>query len=383
MSDEKDINRISRIIIHTIKGEATPAESTEARWWRDEHEDNEKVFARLTERFPMEDYERFAQARRRDGWDSIRQKIGKGGRRRSFRLKWAIPVAAAILTAVSMSILRHNAPDTPPTVRDLAPGVAKATLILPTGEQIHVDGGSKDVMDSLAMIGLYDAGPDSNTSPTAETPPQIHTWTVPRGGEFFLTLSDGTSVWLNSESRLTYPSHFDGERRSVTFEGEAYFKVAHDPDRPFVVESRGMSITVTGTEFNVNTYDPGAVSATLVEGSVQVRAGSMAATLAPGQQAVYDRVAGTLSAREVDTSVCTAWKEGIFEFRNQRFDDIAAQLSRWYDVEFAFDDSSVADIRFTGAFRRGDSLNAILEVFRHTRSVDYRIDENRVTLERK
>lgn len=202
---------------------------------------------------------------------------------------------------------------------------------------------------------------------------------IPRGGEYNLRLGDGTSVWLNSESKITYPSRFSGGERKVTVEGEAYFDVAKDEAQPFIVDVRGTEIRVTGTEFNVSAYGS-QIETTLISGGVRITAGGNEAALTPGMQAVYEEGGSDISVNEVDTSLYTAWKDGLFRFRNLELSEIVTRLARWYDVEFSFADPEIGNIPFTGAFKKSDPITSILDVIKNTKSVSYDFDGNTVTL---
>lgn len=143
---------------------------------------------------------------------------------------------------------------------------------------------------------------------------------TPRGGEYTLTMTDGTEVRLNAGSRIEYPAVFDGKERRVKTAGEVYFKVAHDAAHPFTVETEGQEVRVLGTEFNVNAYPAGKVVTTLIRGSIALRpiggkGGEL--TLRPGEQAEYDKRMGTATIRAVNTDVVASWTHGKFVFENQ------------------------------------------------------------------
>ena len=172
---------------------------------------------------------------------------------------------------------------------------------------------------------------------------------IPKGGEYQVVLADGTKVWLNSASRLIYPQSFMGKERRVVLSGEAFFDVTHDAERPFVVETSRMNVKVLGTRFNVNDYDDNEeVSTTLVNGSVEIISGDQQAfRLVPGEQA-YGKE-NELEKREVNVRLYTSWIDGKFLFNNTELEEIAKQISRWYDVEIFFSSESVKKVRFTGA----------------------------------
>lgn len=167
--------------------------------------------------------------------------------------------------------------------------------------------------------------------------PVIHKLVTPKGSEYKLSLSDGTRVWLNTDSELSYPSSFDTVSRVVTLRGEAYFEVAKS-SVPFIVRTERMDVRVLGTSFNVMSYsEEPEVQVTLEEGRVQVDAQDAHRILTPGQQAVFAKADSLLQVRNVNTEIYTGWRKGEFVFDNETFASVARKLSRWYDVEIVID----------------------------------------------
>ena len=196
---------------------------------------------------------------------------------------------------------------------------------------------------------------------------------IPKGGEYQVVLADGTKVWLNSASRLIYPQSFMGKERRVVLSGEAFFDVTHDAERPFVVETSRMNVKVLGTRFNVNDYDDNEeVSTTLVNGSVEiVSGGQQAFRLVPGEQA-YGKE-NELEKREVNVRLYTSWIDGKFLFNNTELEEIAKQISRWYDVEIFFSNESVKKVRFTGAIVKFKPLDDLVRMIESTSQVRFSV----------
>ena len=196
---------------------------------------------------------------------------------------------------------------------------------------------------------------------------------IPKGGEYQVVLADGTKVWLNSASRLIYPQSFMGKERRVVLSGEAFFDVAHDAERPFIVETSRMNVKVLGTRFNVNDYDDNEeVSTTLVNGSVEiVSGGQQAFRLVPGEQA-YGKE-NELEKREVNVRLYTSWIDGKFLFNNTELEEIAKQISRWYDVEIFFSNESVKKVRFTGAIVKFKPLEDLVRMIESTSQVRFSV----------
>ena len=196
---------------------------------------------------------------------------------------------------------------------------------------------------------------------------------IPKGGEYQVVLADGTKVWLNSASRLIYPQSFMGKERRVVLSGEAFFDVAHDAERPFIVETSRMNVKVLGTRFNVNDYDDNEeVSTTLVNGSVEIVSGDQQAfRLVPGEQA-YGKE-NELEKREVNVRLYTSWIDGKFLFNNTELEEIAKQISRWYDVEIFFSSESVKKVRFTGAIVKFKPLEDLVRMIESTSQVRFSV----------
>lgn len=177
-----------------------------------------------------------------------------------------------------------------------------------------------------------------------------------------MALADGTVVYLNSATRLKYPVVFNEKERKVYLSGEAYFEVAKDAERPFLVEVANVEVKVYGTSFNVNSYREGNVQTVLVEGSVGVKvlASGVESVIKPGQMAEFKQGNTGVEVREVDVTLYTDWKNGIFRFENQRLEDILTTLSNWYNVDVFYQTSSVKDLHFSGYMERYKEIDTIL-----------------------
>ena len=210
----------------------------------------------------------------------------------------------------------------------------------------------------------------------------FNTIRVPRGGKYYLCLLDGTKVWLNSESELTYPVSSLQNARNVYLKGEAYFEVARDERHPFRVECEDSRITVLGTKFNVMAYKgQGNVVTTLVDGRVRVATGRDSLMLTPGEQAV----SGTdgIDVKKVDVSFYIAWTLGVFEFEEMSLGQITEQLGRWYDMTFVYDDPLLREITFTGAVERHRPLNVVLKMIEKLSRVRFEVKNDVITIYKK
>lgn len=207
----------------------------------------------------------------------------------------------------------------------------------------------------------FDKNKSASVTPSTKGKSEkLLTLTTPRGKDYMVTLSDGTKVWMNAESKLQFPEFFQGKTREVILQGEAYFEVAKDATRPFIVKTDYFSTKVLGTTFNVKAYSEKDANIVLIEGSVAVKQKNenKEAILRPGQQFT---ITGKRSlVREVDTYPYTQWREGFFYFENQTLFEIMQELGRWYNVNIAFDDPDKMNIRVHFVYNRSHSLiNAV------------------------
>ena len=202
---------------------------------------------------------------------------------------------------------------------------------------------------------------------------------IPRGGEFCLTLSDGSRVWLNASTSIRYPVKFGPGERRVYLDGEAYFEVAKDAKRPFHVEFTGAEVTVLGTSFNVKAYaDEGSTYTTLVSGSVSVRVGDRQSVIRPGEQMEIDAANGQMHLREVDTTAYTSWRKGRFVFVRQPMESIMQTLARWYNIRVIFLDEAARRVSITGNVRRYATFEMVTDMLEMTGDVHFELKGNDV-----
>ena len=282
---------------------------------------------------------------------------------------------------------------------DVSPGGNKAILTLANGSRIALDSAATGILANQGNTtvvkqaggGLaYQSLGTSRNKYLKGTPGLpataavlYNTLTVPRGGQYRLTLPDGSEVWLNAASSLRYPTAFTGGERRVEITGEAYFKIAIDASAPFIATAGGMEVQVLGTQFDINAYeDEPFVRTTLVQGSVRVGGAGSHLTLAPGEQV---RLAGGGSLRvirDADVDAEIAWKEGQFTFEETGLREIMKQAARWYNVEVEYE-GEVEDRTFTADVSRNRSLSALLKALEATSDLHFRIDGQKLIVTHK
>lgn len=311
--------------------------------------------------------------------------------RRIMPWRWVAAAAAVVLLAGAGRWLlqpRTKAPhqtiQVVNAVRDITPGGNKAVLVLGDGSQISLDsaangtlaqqGSARVTKSANGQLQYANTGDNSTAS-------SWNTLKTPMGGQYKLSLADGTIVWLNAGSSITYPTSFNGSDRSVTVTGETYFEVAPQPGKPFRVKAAGTQIEVLGTHFNVNAYDDEAtINTTLLKGAVKVIAGRHERVLTPGQQAsVAQGNAGIEVHNNINTAASIAWKEGFFSFDNADIQTVMRQLSRWYNIEVKYE-GDIPKRAFTGEIGRSLTLSQVLKGLSKTR-INYRIENgNRIVI---
>jgi ferric-dicitrate binding protein FerR (iron transport regulator) len=267
---------------------------------------------------------------------------------------------------------------------DIAPGRNRATLTLADGTAISLDDaaiGSVARQGNSSIVKLSSGKLVYDLKGAAGTKAQLNTMSTPKGGQYQLTLQDGTKVWLNAASSITYPAVFVDRVRRVQVKGEAYFEVAKNKTKPFIVDVDGQSsVEVLGTSFNINAYsDEGGTKTTLLEGSVRVLGpGGNPVILQPGQQAVVEGGTGVSMRAGVDTEEVMAWKDGYFQFNGTSLSSVLRQLARWYDVDIDYGTHLPART-FVGEIPRDATLSQVLNVLEKT-GVHFRIQGRNIVV---
>lgn len=373
MMNDKYDDRIVRLLQLYMIGEITDEERQELEVWRDKNEENrrffedichEKLFAgevslfrKIDEVKALRHFERLTGNR---GGKVLRRYMGG----------WWRYAAVLLFPLLVVGIWKWGQPGEKSIIMEqgvarIHPGEAQAVLVLDNGRRVSLkekEEGELAVAESVRAIRekgslVYTSGVKEEAAST-----RYNQLEVPRGGEYKVALADGTVVYLNSATRLKYPIVFNEKERKVYLSGEAYFEVAKDAERPFLVEVANVEVKVYGTSFNVNSYREGNVQTVLVEGSVGVKvlASGVESVIKPGQMAEFKQGNTGVEVREVDVTLYTDWKNGIFRFENQRLEDILTTLSNWYNVDVFYQTSSVKDLHFSGYMERYKEIDTIL-----------------------
>ncbi|RXM47846.1 FecR family protein [Flavobacterium sp. YO12] len=245
---------------------------------------------------------------------------------------------------------------------DKKPGKTGAILTLSNGSKIVLDSVGNGLLanQNNTTVSKKNGGLVYDANSGAQV--VYNTMTTPRAHQYHLELSDGTKVWLNASSSITFPTSFAGNERKVKITGEVYFEVAKDKKKPFRVLVNDMQINVLGTHFNVNAYqDEATVNTTLLEGSVLITEKSKKILLKPGQQAQKQKSGVIVVNNDVNTDEVLGWKNGLFYFEEANLQTVLRQLSRWYDVDVVYE-NGVPTRSFAGEIQRDLNLSQVLRI---------------------
>ncbi|MGX5819449.1 FecR family protein [Chitinophaga lutea] len=292
------------------------------------------------------------------------------------RIAVAATIALAIgLTWYGLSKRAPQQPDVAAAQTNIAPGKNQAVLTLANGKAIALSSAQTGVVINMANLRYTDGSAvDGATAAPQES--AWHSVATPRGGQYQIVLQDGSKVWLNAGSLLKFPETFGGRTtREVELTGEAYFEVAKNAQQPFVVRTPRQQVEVLGTRFNINCYaDEKYTKTTLLQGSVRVAPadGKGGEVLKPGQQAILG--GNAMRVISWDTEEAVAWKNGNFDFRNEPLEDILRKVSRWYDVDIAYENGAPAGTALYGKISRSKSINAVIKVLEISGGVKIRLE---------
>jgi transmembrane sensor len=333
----------------------------------------------------------------------LQETLGMNTRQSAHRFfgRWRIPAAAALVLALTgviyLSFFNQSSRIKTPgqlvmttgLINDIAPGGNRALLTLADGSVIILDSAANGIISSQGNIRVEKADDGLLTyivngkRITENDEAFYNTITTPRGGQYQVTLSDGTKVWLNAASSIRFPVLFTGKERKVEVTGETYFEVAKNPAMPFRVKAENSEVEVLGTHFNINAYtDEDAIRTTLLEGKVKVSAQANTAIkyLAPGQQSGISKNGNISVLDNADTEEAVAWINGRFQFKSAGLKAILRQVSRWYDVEVEYRGN--IDMHFSGQLNRSDNVSKVFEKLKLTGEVNFKIEGRKIIVSR-
>ena len=304
------------------------------------------------------------------------------------KLSWLATAAAVLLIsgiAVWIYTSQHSGSNTHVNTQltnDILPGKNTALLTLTNGKRIKLSDAKTGVVINARELSYEDgtavaSGILNNQAAVKQDAAPDLGISTPRGGTYQIVLPDGSKVWLNAASEIKFPASFEQTKtRTVKLIGEAYFEVAKDKNKPFIVETEQQQVKVLGTHFNINAYpDEKRIRTTLLEGSVQLAYGAKDLILKPGQQTSL--TGKNIELSDVDTEEAIAWKNGNFVFNDEDLQSIMRKVARWYDVEVVYQDQ-LPETSFLGALSRSKNLSALLKVLESSGKIHFKIEGRRV-----
>ena len=381
-------NRIWEIIAASIHGEElSPEEVSILHDWLDENKQNRDEYTGLQTFYEgnkgsLKDFINIQRA-----WEENcgRVKNHKMIKLRRQIVRWGYAAVVALTLGMGVLLLIEKEDEQVAKVEvvesPIVPGSPKAVLTLASGEQLdlqeegHFVSKDSSKIRNIGNVLEYEAGVKKKDNEL-----EYNILTIPRGGEYQLKLEDGSNVWLNAETELRFPVAFGEDERRIFLKGEAYFEVAKDARRPFIVCVDGVDVTALGTEFNISTIqESGEVFTTLVNGSVRVvNEEGENCILRPEEQAVCKKGESDIGVQKVNTALYTSWKDGYYAFDKQSLGEIMRTLERWYDIHVVFVDDA-EKLRFSGRVKRYEDITNLLTMIKLTNDVDFTI-ENRTII---
>lgn len=375
--------KIARLIARKVSGTISEEEANELKTWVESSARHREEVARIENRL-REDIRRERKLNITEEWDMFQHKLSRKHSIRWWRYSAAV---VAVGVCVAFGVLQLRETKTPVQIaRSVENNVKeyKAKLILDDGSLVNITDTTRHVVVAGEGTNIMASGSGLRYEPgdslPVSAPVKYNTLIVPRGGEYELLLADGTRVWMNSESKLVYPVQFPGERREVEMEGEVCFRVAKNERQPFIVKTKGVSVEVLGTFFNVEAYPENqAITTTLVEGRVNVSDGQRHYIMSPNQQVVAGE--GEFVIRDVDAAEVVRWIDGMCYFSEASLENIMDKLARWYDVEVFFASESAKEAHFSLEIERYDNIATVLSKIEKTGRVKFKINGRIITVE--
>ena len=372
-------------IVDYISNELSSQERKEVDLWIKASEQNQNIFEEIQRKIL------YTQWSLRSTQVNTDKEFAKFEKRLSSKIRYIGWIAAAasivIILGLSIPFLRKQYQENQERIAmniPIQPGKKGAQLILSTGKQVEIENQSKKITEKDGSLIQLDSetGLEYSNSSTETEKLIYNILKTARGNEFNMQLADGTRVWLNADSELRYPVQFTGDKRKVYLKGEAYFDVAHDKQKAFIVNSYDQEVKVYGTEFCINAYNEKKIKTVLVEGSVGIRANatSTESKLEPGEMGLADSQTGTIDIKKVNVRPYIAWKDGDFVFENESLENIMIRLERWYNVKTFYMNEECKHFRFSGDMERYTDVRSLLYFIQETSDAKFEINNNTIVV---
>lgn len=372
-----DKNRVDELLQRYISGLASAEEKQELLFWYRTEGYQDAVF-------PDDE-----EAVERRMLLRLNKEIAGPQKRNFSLLRWMSAAAILIFAAIGGYSVFHWANKPTQVVQNLPkknsvlPGSNKAVLTLSGGRKIELTGARNGELAKQGNVVITKAADGQvvyNTTDKATAAITYNTISTPNGGQYQVVLPDGTQVWLNAASSITYPTAFVGRERLVQLSGEAYFEVTKNPVKPFKVNVNGkQQVEVLGTHFDIEGYpDDNNIKTTLLEGSVKLAYKNKMTLLKPGQMGIND-FGGSFAIQKADVEEVMAWKKGLFVFNDENIKDAMKKAARWYDVDVEYR-GNILKKRLGGTVSRYKNITDLLDNITKTGTIHYKLEGRRVIL---
>lgn len=388
---QENNERIPEIILKKISRKADEQELHLLEQWLSASEQNRALYQKIIQRKNFAFIEnQYQNIDNEIAWGKVLQKI-EMQQKESVRplfirmLKYAAFLVLPLVVASYLLFLHTAEKDYSDTFAQMEKQISElkeSSLITDDGEVVYLVPKNKESIVEIDGTQIHHK--DSTLLYTKEKKSdeiKYNSLVTPRGKVYNLVLADGTKVWLNASSAIKYPVSFKNEMRKVYLSGEAYFEVAHDRERPFIVSTSEMDIEVLGTKFNVMAYPKDkTVETTLVSGQVKVKTYNNDMILQPGMQAQLNKGTHFLNQTKTNTDLFTSWRFGKYIFEYENLEGVMSKLSRWYDIDVTFSDTEKKDIHFSGSLFKYNDISETLHIIELTTNVKFKKDKNCITI---
>lgn len=384
-------SRIASLIVKRMQDSLSPQEQAELEAWLHEDSENYLLYEQLMDENKLgADLEELQSIDHEAAYQRLSDRFFHSTPvvKKNTWKTWYFAAAAVLVLSFGgywlLSVMNDKPAAAITKKQDLdsiVPGGKKAMLTLSDGRVIELSNNQQGIIAQEGNNTIQQSHPGnlyySENAPHRFPNTAENKLEVPRRGEYSIRLNDGTIVWLNSSSTLRFPVQFAGNERRVKLIGEAYFQVAKDASRPFVVEVDSVEVRALGTEFNITAYpEDKKVGAALVEGVISITHNEEQHTLKPGNIAEINDT-GDIKIKQADIEELTAWKNGEFVFHNTPLFNLMNQFARWYDIEVSYPEG-VPSINFTGGLHRGDGILRVINLLELTGEVRFSIEGRKV-----
>ncbi|MCG8412064.1 MAG: FecR family protein [Bacteroidales bacterium] len=386
----KDFRHIPELIQKELCNKLNLDEEKNLSDWINYSDENELIYQKIISDENIEQqflkYKRFSEI---EAWDKLNLEIKYKTRKRVIYKAMqyaALLIVPLFITFFMLRIIRSDFLAKQESDKSLS----SVELVLSDGKIVGLDDNNKKIISDVVYDGIindslnglqYDNVKQTNSQTNLLA---YNTLKVQRGGYYQLILSDGTKVWVNSDSELKFPINFPGKKREVWLKGEACFKVTHNSQKPFVVIMGEEKIRVLGTEFNVSAYSKDKnILATLVKGSIEFCSKNKVVNIIPNQQCIYNRKNKQAAVRKVDAYDFVAWRDGRFIFKSMSLENIMSQLIRWYDINVFFLDVETKMLKFRGEIQKDMNLKDVLNIISETTNVKFKVSNKKVYVSKK